>query len=334
MISPFSQLSQIIRVALVATVITLIFLMSALFLFIHPEIVKEKKSTQAKEDSSQKLWHAPDSLSIPADELGNQIRYGKQLIAHTALYLGPKGSVLQISNGMNCQNCHLNAGTKPFGNNYGSVASMYPRFRARSGGLESIEKRVNDCLERSLNGKKLDSLSHEMRAMVAYLNWVGKDVPKGKKAGGSGFYELAYLNRAADTVTGKSLYSTKCASCHGYKGEGLKRNNGIDFIYPPVGGENSFNVSAGLFRISNFTRYIYANMPLGATYDKPLLTKEESWDIASFVLTLPRPQKRFTGDWPKIETKPIDHPFGPYADSFSEDQHKFGPFNPILESLK
>jgi thiosulfate dehydrogenase len=235
---------------------------------------------------------------------------------------------------MNCQNCHLNAGTKPFGNNYGSVASLYPRFRARSGSLESIEKRVNDCIERSLNGKGLDSLSREMRAIVAYINWVGKDVPKGKKASGSGLYELAYLNRAADTVTGKSLYSTKCAVCHGTKGQGLERNNGVDYIYPPLAGENSFNVSAGLYRISNFAKYIYANMPLGATHDSPLLTEEESWDIAAYVIFLPRPEKRFAGDWPKVETKPVDHPFGPYADSFSEAQHKYGPFIPILERLK
>lgn len=32
-----------------------------------------------------------------------------------------------------------------------------------------------------------------------------------------------------------------------------------------------------------------------------------------------------------ISKKPIDHPFGPYADSFSEQQHKLGPFGPIKE---
>ncbi len=332
--SPFGQLAQIIRIALVTAVVTLLFLTSALLLLINPEILKEKIGTQATEVSSQKLWHAPDSLSIPADELGNQIRYGKELIAHTALYLGPKGSVMQISNGMNCQNCHLNAGTKPFGNNYGSVASLYPRFRARSGGLESIEKRVNDCIERSLNGKSLDSLSIEMRAIVAYLNWIGKDVPKGKKANGSGLFDIAYLNRSADTTKGKSLYTSNCAVCHSNNGGGMKRSNGIDYVYPPLWGENSFNVSAGLYRLSNFAKYIYTNMPLGATHDNPLLTEEESWDIAAYVLSLPRPEKTFAADWPMIETKPVDHPFGPYADSFSESQHKYGPFNPILERLK
>jgi thiosulfate dehydrogenase len=46
------------------------------------------------------------------------------------------------------------------------------------------------------------------------------------------------------------------------------------------------------------------------------------------------PEKFFTEDWPKIETKAIDHPYGPYADKFSEKQHKYGPFIPIQEARK
>ncbi|KXK29115.1 MAG: cytochrome c class I, partial [Bacteroidetes bacterium OLB12] len=117
---------------------------------------------------------------------------------HTAAYLGPKGSVKAISNGLNCQNCHLDAGTKVFGNNYGSVAATYPKFRARSGQEEDIYKRVNDCFERSLNGKPLAVDSKEMQAIKAYIEFLGKDVPKGEKAKGSGFKDLAYLDRAAD----------------------------------------------------------------------------------------------------------------------------------------
>ena len=324
---------QVIRFALGICVTVIILLLGVVLLLTHPKVL-QKEIPEKITDADQQLWHAPDTTSIPTDEAGEQIRYGKKLIAQTARYLGPKGSVMQISNGMNCQNCHLNGGTKPFGNNYGSVASLYPRLRARSGGLESIEKRVNDCIERSLNGKILDSLSREMRAIVAYISWVGKDVPKGKKANGAGLFDMAYLNRSADTIKGKSLYASKCAVCHSNNGEGLKRSNSIDYVYPPLWGENSFNISAGLYRISNFTKYIYANMPLGATHDNPLLTEEQSWDIAAYVLSLPRPEKTFAADWPKIETKPIDHPFGPYADKFSEAQHKFGPFKPMLESSK
>ena len=44
------------------------------------------------------------------------------------------------------------------------------------------------------------------------------------------------------------------------------------------------------------------------------------------------PAKDLKKDWPKISEKPIDHPFGPYSDSFTEEQHKYGPFKPIQET--
>src|SRR5690349_6505554 len=101
-------------------------------------------------------WKAPDTTKIPATQQGELIRYGRNLVANTAFFIGPKGSVAALTNGMNCQNCHLEAGTKFFGNNYGAVQSTYPKFRARSGTIETIDKRINDCVERSLNGKTLD----------------------------------------------------------------------------------------------------------------------------------------------------------------------------------
>jgi len=77
------------------------------------------------------------------------------------------------------------------------------------------------------------------------------------------------------------------------------------------------------------------NMPFGASlHEHELLTDEDAWDVAAFVNTKPRPVKRFKEDWPNISLKPIDHPFGPYADNFSEKQHKFGPFGPIQQAKK
>src|SRR4029453_18541907 len=104
---------------------------------------------------------------------GDLIRYGRSLVASTATYFGPQGKINKNANGMNCQNCHLDAGTKLYANSFNAVYSIYPKFRARSGTVEHLEKRINDCFERSMNGNKLDSLSKEMRAMVAYINWVG-----------------------------------------------------------------------------------------------------------------------------------------------------------------
>ncbi len=75
-------------------------------------------------------------------------------------------------------------------------------------------------------------------------------------------------------------------------------------------------------------------MPLGATYNHPLLTDEEAWDIAAFVNSQPRPAIDLSKDWPDIAAKPVDFPFGPYTDTFSEAQHKYGPFESMNRKRK
>lgn len=280
------------------------------------------------------VWMAPDTSSINSEKNAEQIKYGRELIAHTSVYLGPNGKVKHLSNGMNCQNCHLEAGTKPFGNNYSAVASTYPKFRERSGSIESIYKRVNDCFERSLNGNALDTNSNEMQAITAYIKWLGKDVPKGEKPKGVGIIDLAFLDRPADPEKGKSVYSFKCKTCHGANGEGKLSANGSAYQYPPLWGDRSYNNGAGLYRLTRFAGYVKSNMPYGTTNDVPNLSDEEAWDVAAFVNSQPRPKKDLSKDWPKLSGKPVDHPFGPYADKFSEQQHKYGPFKEIAEAKK
>jgi thiosulfate dehydrogenase len=280
------------------------------------------------------LWHAPDINTIEDDMTRWEIEYGRELIAHTSKYLGPNGNKAQISNGLNCQNCHLDAGTREWGNNYGSVASTYPKFRARSGSEENIYKRVNDCFQRSLNGKPLDTLSREMQAIKKYIEFLGSTVPKGKKAEGSGLKDLAFMNRAADPILGEKVYIEKCQSCHLTNGEGVMAENRREYIYPPLWGSHSYNDGAGLYRITFFAKYVKYNMPFGVTHENPQLTDEEAWDVAAFVNSQPRPHISLLEDWPDISKKPIDHPFGPYSDTFTEDQHKYGPWKPIEENKK
>jgi thiosulfate dehydrogenase len=292
------------------------------------------KTNVVTSEDSIAYWIAPDISTISDTNKKAQVEYGKELIAHTAKYLGPNGTVLKISNGMNCQNCHLQAGTVIYGNNYGSVASLYPKFRARSGGIEDIYKRVNDCIERSLNGSALDTAGKEMQAIVAYIKFIGSNVEKGKKAVGSGFKDLAFLDRAADPVKGLTVYTAKCQSCHYANGEGVFNADKTEYTYPALWGNNSFNDGAGLYRISNFAKYVKYNMPQGTSYKSPQLTDEEAWDVAAFVVSQKRPHINVPADWPDKSKKPVDHPFGPYADNFSEVQHKYGPFKPIADEQK
>jgi len=284
-----------------------------------------------KTDINSLQWHVPDTSQIAKTEEGDLIKYGRELIAQTSVFLGPKGKVAKISNGMNCQNCHLAAGTVAFGNAFFAVASTYPKYRDRSGRIESIEFRVNECMERSLNGKKLDSLSREMKAMVAYFKWLGKDVPKGTKPKGTGTEELSFLSRSADPLKGKKIFVSMCQRCHGKNGEGVLAADSVSFTYPPLWGDKSYAISAGMYRLTKLAGFIRNNMPLFTTVNKPVLSVEESWDVAAFIVSQDHPKRFFSYDWPNIATKPADYPFGPYIDGFPERQHKYGPFETIIK---
>ena len=308
----------------------------ALTIVITSELINAFKSSanQSFNTTVKDSTWIPPSLLADNDLQGEEremVIYGEDIIANTSRYFGPHGSVLQISNGMNCQNCHLNAGKKNWGNNYSAVYSTYPKFRERSGAIETIYKRVRDCFERSLNGSAPDSNSKEYRAIYAYIKWVGQNVKKNQKPVGSGIDKLPFLERAADPVKGKKIYIAQCQRCHGANGEGQLSLTKISNEYPPLWGDHSYNTGAGLFRISNFAGYIKSNMPFKiATHNNPTLTNEEAWDVAAFVNSQPRPKKDLSNDWPDISKKPFDHPFGPYTDGFTETEHKFGPFKPIL----
>src|SRR5258708_5294236 len=189
-------------------------------------------------------WQPPDSCDIPPGAEGDLIRYGENLVASTSRYLGPRGTIAALSNGMNCQNCHLEAGTRLYGNNYSAVFSTYPKFRERSGTVENIYKRVNDCIERSLNGKGLDTGSREMQAFSAYINWLGHHVPKNSKPAGAGIRDLPFLARAADPEKGHALYWEKCQRCHGPPGEGVPAAAGVVLTHPPLWGRHTHTTAA------------------------------------------------------------------------------------------
>ena len=295
--------------------------------------LEQAPPTVPQDTNFVKLWTAPSDWRMTrlTGQEQDLARYGRELIAHTANFLGPQGSVKPISNGMNCQNCHLKAGTQPWGNNYAAVQATYPKFRERSGTVENQVKRVNDCFQRSLNGKPLDSTSREMRAILTYIKWLGTDVPRKTIPRGSGICKINVLKRAADPTNGLLVYTQKCQSCHQVSGEGLLAENKKSYTYPPLWGSHSYNIGAGLFRLSNLAGYVRYNMPLGATYERPQLTDEEAWDVAAYINSRPRPTIDLSHDWPNLAGKPFDHPFGPYTDPFSEQQHKYGPFRPIKD---
>src|ERR1700741_4490443 len=196
--------------------IVLLFLSSviALLSFFSCSDSKNKETTdnaniQTKKDTiaEQELWTVPDTSEIPHDEFGELVRYGRDLIVNTAYYIGPEGKVGKyLGNKMNCINCHLDAGTKPYAFNYYSTHARYPQYRARENKILSLADRVNNCIERPHNGKHLPLDSKEMLAIVSYMKWLGQNVPVNGHVNGDGPLKVDFPDRAADPKKGEEVY--------------------------------------------------------------------------------------------------------------------------------
>ncbi len=300
---------------------------------------QNKIITNPLNDSVELDWQAPDTNLIPNNEFGEAVRYGKKLILNTAYYIGPQGVVSKnLGNKMNCTNCHLNAGTKPYGFNYFSSHARYPQYRARENKILSLSERVNNCIERPHNGKPLKLDSKEMTAIICYIKWVGQNVPVDKHVKGDKSIELTFMDRPADPVKGAEIYIRECKACHGINGEGKMRLDNVCYEYPPLWGLASYQPGSSIHRVVKAAAFIYANMPNNTTtYNNPKLTMEEAFDVAAFInddRIHKRPVNHGTFNYPNYKNKPIDYGKGPYIDTFSEQQHKFGPYQPIIDFRK
>lgn len=264
--------------------------------------------------------------------------YGRQLVAQTAELLGPdqpEASRRYIQSRLNCGSCHLATGTEPGTLTLLQTQEHYPRFSGRAGGQTDVEDRINECMQRSMNGKPLPMDSPEMIAMAAYLRGLGSQY-KAMGAASRKAEEPAPFKtpaRAASVSAGQTVFTERCATCHGGDGLGLfastDRRRG--YLFPPLWGPDSFNNGAGMHRVLTAARFIKARMPLG----KPTLSDDEAFDVAAYINTQPRPQMaNLDVDYPDRAAKPIDNPYGPFADDFPVEQHKFGPFGPIEEHYR
>jgi len=76
-------------------------------------------------------------------------------------------------------------------------------------------------------------------------------------------------------------------------------------------------------------------MPIGTSFNATVLTDEDAYDVAAYIISQKRPEKaNLDQDYPIRLQKPIDTPYGPYVDGFSPEQHRYGPFGPIRAKVK
>jgi len=290
---------------------------------------------------AQAAWVVPDADALPDDSLGKAVRYGRDLIARTYALIGPEVAdpAHRFSgNNMAYQNCHLEAGTKQYGLPFQGVYADFPNYRARSGTVGTIEDRIQGCMTRSMNGKQLPAGGPEMTAIVAYMKFLSGGRPVGAPTPGRGPGRMPELSRAADPAHGQEVYAQNCVACHGDTGQGQRAGVAGDakgYTFPPLWGPDSFNDGAGMNRLIGAANFIHGNMPNGVTWQAPVLSEQNAWDVAAFVQAQPRPHKaNLDRNYPVALQRPADSGYDPYADGFSEAQHRLGPFGPIRNKIK
>jgi len=324
------QVKLLFRAVYLLTSLLLISISTVIFLCINAFSIVEKEENNA-------VWSSKSLVTdIPNNEIGKNIKYGYQLITNTSEHIGPLAknpSKRFAGNHLTCTNCHLDAGRKIGAGSFVGIINRYPQFRGRENKIGTLADRINGCFERSMNGRAMDSNSKEMQAIISYMEWLSKGVSEEMEKKYKGYVKIDMPFEKVDVDKGKALYGIKCIHCHQENGIGMKKDGDefTGYIYPPIGGDDSFNDGAGMNRVITAAEFIKGNMPYGATYDSPQVTDEEAYNLAAYINTFPRPEKKNKKeDFPNIKLKPVSTPYGPWADDFSPEQHKFGPFQPII----
>lgn len=319
----------------VTALIAVVFL--GLFLYLeNPAVFIEEKLVEIEQ-----VWTPRDIDLVLAEGFGDEeVEYGYHLIRDTPNLIGPGAEDPELrfaGNSLACASCHLDAGTKAGSGSWVGITECFPQFNGRSNKEITLEDRINGCMERSMNGHALPEDSREIKAIVAYMNWLSDDVPQERQEEYKGFPSIEVPNVAVDLERGAALYRMECATCHMPDGQGTKvAGETRGYLYPPLWGEGSYNDGAGMHRVITAARFIKGNMPFGeATLEEPILTDEEAYHLAGYINSFSRPEKpNKEADFPDLKLKPVSTPYGPWEDAFSADQHKYGPFPPIQEYYK
>lgn len=282
---------------------------------------------------------APDALNEHAN--AELIRYGIQVLDKTVETIGPKVADPQkrfSGNGLNCSSCHLKGatglpGTKLDAIPFTNMANDYPQFRGRGMNIVSAEMRINGCMTRSMgNGRPLPADSREMQGMLAYFDWLAEGTEKDQAMQGTNLPGVELPARQASIEEGEMVFKAKCVACHGMDALGMKAPDYArtgNYTFPPLAGDESFNDGAGMSRLIKATRFIHANMPLGASSDQPLLSVDEAYDAAAYMLSLQRPHREGRDqDFPDPDFRPADYPVPAYFgdDRDALERAKLGPY--------
>ncbi|MBK5536925.1 c-type cytochrome [Pseudomonas sp. TH05] len=269
---------------------------------ISPAQVKAMRA-QLSPTVESTLFETPRLANLLAAPNAEQVVRGMRLHLETKALLPDN-----VGNSLNCTSCHLNAGTVADGSPFVGVSAFFPGYAPRAGKTITLEERINGCFRRSMNGKPLPVQGTDMQAMVAYFDWMKNNTKPEDKVAGRGVGKID-PSLTPNPEHGQQVYAKQCAVCHGADGEGLKRADG-SLIFPPLWGEQSFNIGAGMARTNTAAAFVKRNMPIGFHEKFPLgqggLSDQEALDVAEYFSHQPRPDfPDKVKDWPK-DKKPVD----------------------------
>jgi thiosulfate dehydrogenase len=289
-------------------------------------------------------WTVPNPDTLPDDAFGRSVREGRDLIVKTSSLIGPDApdpAKRYAGNGLDCQSCHLNAGTQRFGLPLAGVWGVFPIYIARENQVRTLEERINGCMERSMNGKALPVGGPEMKAMLSYIRFISAAEKTGESLDGRGAPPLALPDKAGDPAHGQKVFTDTCAACHGANGQGQHlepadaKTSGRRYLYPPLWGADSFNDGAGMARGITAAQFAHANMPFGTTFDAPVLSASDAFDVVAYISGQPRPHMAgLEADFPDRSRKPVDAGYPPFIGPFTAHQHRLGPWPPIAAWIK
>lgn len=228
----------------------------------------------------------PDSLT--AERIRQGYRIGRDTPGEAPEFSG---------NGLSCFHCHLNGGQKIGALPLVGAAAAFPQYRSRNDALVTLEERVAGCFRRSMNGTAPPRNHPVALALVAYITWLSRDQPMGRRPEWAGRNEIPVERRIPiaelDLERGRDLYDRTCAACHGVDGQGLDLPTG----HPgPLWGPRSWNDGAGAARVWKLAGYIRHAMPLNAP---GIVDDTDAQHIAAWINSHPRPEfGNKAGDWP------------------------------------
>lgn len=139
-------------------------------------------------------WAPRDALS-EVDNMPSKVKQGYYLIAETTISMGPSAKSPEdrySGNNLACANCHLKAGAQAGSGSWVGILERFPQFGGRGNRIGTIEDRINGCMERSMNGRKLAVASDKMEAIVAYMDWLGKDCLQIKRTSIKGIHRSSF----------------------------------------------------------------------------------------------------------------------------------------------